>query len=122
MSYAMLYDVPADAAMYRQVNAAIGDEKPKGLVVHLVLQADTGADLGSPAKGTRHGHFDGGPAGARELPPGDGGGPWRAAIRSARLVCQSLVHKPDRTGTTEVVTAEFARPRGKLLRMQEVEQ
>jgi hypothetical protein len=42
MSYAMLYDVPADEAMYRQVNAAIGDEKPKGLVVHLVLQADTG--------------------------------------------------------------------------------
>jgi len=42
MSYAMLYDVPADEAMYRQVNAAIGDEKPKGLVVHLVLQADAG--------------------------------------------------------------------------------
>jgi hypothetical protein len=42
MSYAMLYDVPADEEMYRQVNAAIGDEKPDGLVVHLVLQADTG--------------------------------------------------------------------------------
>jgi hypothetical protein len=42
MSYAMLYDVPADEGMYRQVNAAIGDEKPEGLVVHLVLQADTG--------------------------------------------------------------------------------
>jgi hypothetical protein len=42
MSYAMLYDVPADEEMYRQVNAAIGDEKPDGLVVHLVLQADSG--------------------------------------------------------------------------------
>ena len=30
MSYAMLYDVPADEAMYRQVNAAIGDEKREG--------------------------------------------------------------------------------------------
>jgi hypothetical protein len=42
MSYAMLYDVPADEEMYRRVNAAIGDEKPKGLVVHLVLQAEGG--------------------------------------------------------------------------------
>ena len=42
MSYAMLYDVPADEQMYRRVNAAIGDERPKGLVVHLVLQAEGG--------------------------------------------------------------------------------
>ena len=40
MSYAMLYDVPADEETYRRVNAAIGDEKPKGLIVHLVLQAE----------------------------------------------------------------------------------
>lgn len=42
MSYAMLYDVPADEKMYRQITAAIGDEKPQGLVVHLVLQAESG--------------------------------------------------------------------------------
>ena len=42
MSYALLYDVPADEEMYRRVNEAIGDEKPEGLVVHLVLQAESG--------------------------------------------------------------------------------
>ena len=42
MSYVMVYDVPADEKMYRQVTAAIGGEKPEGLVVHLVLQAETG--------------------------------------------------------------------------------
>jgi hypothetical protein len=42
MSYAMLYDVPADEKIYRQITAAIGDEKPEGLVVHLVLQAESG--------------------------------------------------------------------------------
>src|SRR5687767_12788789 len=40
--YAVLYDVPADEQMYRQVRAAIGDEQPKGLVVHLVVQAESG--------------------------------------------------------------------------------
>jgi hypothetical protein len=42
MSYAMLYDVPADERMYRRVKAAIGDEQPKGLIVHLVVQTDGG--------------------------------------------------------------------------------
>jgi hypothetical protein len=42
MSYALLYDVPADEQMYRQVRAAIGDEQPEGLVAHLVLQTDDG--------------------------------------------------------------------------------
>jgi hypothetical protein len=42
MSYALLYDVPADEQMYRQVKAAIGDEQPKGLVVHVVVQTDGG--------------------------------------------------------------------------------
>jgi hypothetical protein len=42
MSYAMLYDVPADEEMYRRVNKAIGDEMPEGLVVHLVLGAESG--------------------------------------------------------------------------------
>jgi hypothetical protein len=34
MSYALLYDVPADEQMYQRVKAAIGDEQPTGLVVH----------------------------------------------------------------------------------------
>jgi hypothetical protein len=42
MSYALVYDVPAAEEMYRQVKAAMGDEQPKGLVVHLVLQTDNG--------------------------------------------------------------------------------
>jgi hypothetical protein len=42
MSYGLLYDVPADAEMYRQVRAALGDEQPKGLVAHLVIEAEIG--------------------------------------------------------------------------------
>ncbi|MGH3045182.1 MAG: hypothetical protein ACRDM2_10660 [Gaiellaceae bacterium] len=42
MSYALLYDVPADEQMYRQVRVAIGDERPEGLVAHLVVQTDNG--------------------------------------------------------------------------------
>jgi hypothetical protein len=42
MSFALLYDVPADEEMYRQVKAAIGDEQPTGLVAHLVVHADGG--------------------------------------------------------------------------------
>lgn len=42
MSYALQYDVPATEQMYRQVKTAIGDEKPKGLVAHLVVQTDRG--------------------------------------------------------------------------------
>ncbi|MGH9185035.1 MAG: hypothetical protein ACRD0U_04335 [Acidimicrobiales bacterium] len=42
MSYALFYDVPADKEMYRHVKAAIGDEQPKRLVVHLVVQTDGG--------------------------------------------------------------------------------
>jgi hypothetical protein len=38
----LFYDVPADKEMYRQVRAAISDEQPKGLVAHLVVQADSG--------------------------------------------------------------------------------
>ena len=42
MSYALLYDVPADEEMYRRVKAAIGEEQPVGLVAHLVVRADEG--------------------------------------------------------------------------------
>jgi hypothetical protein len=40
--YALVYDVPADENMYRQVRAAIGDEQPKGLVAHLVVGVEGG--------------------------------------------------------------------------------
>ena len=42
MSYACVYDVPADEGFYRRVMAEIGDDQPKGLVVHLVLKRDHG--------------------------------------------------------------------------------
>lgn len=42
MSYALQYDVPADEGIYRQVQAAIGDDQPKGLVAQLVVQVDSG--------------------------------------------------------------------------------
>lgn len=42
MTYALQYDAPADVQMYRQVSAAIGDEQPKGLVAHLVLEVEGG--------------------------------------------------------------------------------
>jgi hypothetical protein len=42
MSYALQYDVPADEKMYRHVRAAIGDEQPKGLVAHLVVEVEGG--------------------------------------------------------------------------------
>ena len=42
MPYAFHYDVPADEQFYRRVRAEIGDEKPKGLVAHLVVKRDRG--------------------------------------------------------------------------------
>ena len=42
MSYALFYDVPADEAMYRQVQELVGVELPEGLVVHLVVQTEGG--------------------------------------------------------------------------------
>jgi hypothetical protein len=42
MAYAFSYRVPATEQMYRDVKEAIGDEQPKGLVVHLVVQAAGG--------------------------------------------------------------------------------
>lgn len=42
MSYACFYDVPADEQVYRRVKAEIGNEQPKGLVVHLVVKLDGG--------------------------------------------------------------------------------
>ena len=42
MSYACSYEVPADERMYRQVKAEIGEEEPKGLVLHLVVKSERG--------------------------------------------------------------------------------
>jgi hypothetical protein len=42
MSYAFYYDVPGTEELYRRVKAAIGDEPPKGLVMHLVAKHDGG--------------------------------------------------------------------------------
>jgi hypothetical protein len=42
MAYAFQYDVPADAQFYRRVAAEIGDERPKGVVAHLVVKCDGG--------------------------------------------------------------------------------
>lgn len=42
MSYAMSYDVPADEATFAKIKALIGDEPPKGLVVHLVVKTERG--------------------------------------------------------------------------------
>jgi hypothetical protein len=42
MAYALLYDVPANEQMYRQVRTAIGDEQPDGLVAHLVFKTEAG--------------------------------------------------------------------------------
>ena len=42
MTHACSYEVPASEQMYREVKQAIGDELPEGLVVHLVVQAESG--------------------------------------------------------------------------------
>ena len=42
LPYALSYDVPADEDMYRQVKARIGDEQPRGLIAHFIVQADRG--------------------------------------------------------------------------------
>ena len=42
MPYAFFYDVPANEGMYRQVKEAIGGGQPQGLVVHIVVQTESG--------------------------------------------------------------------------------
>ena len=42
MSYAFTYQVPATPQMYAEVKQAIGEQVPKGLVVHLVDQVEGG--------------------------------------------------------------------------------
>jgi hypothetical protein len=42
MTYALMYDVPADEQMYHRVKTAIGDQPADGLVARLVLKTDSG--------------------------------------------------------------------------------
>ena len=42
MAYADEYQGPADEALYREVQARIGDERPQGLLAHLVLGVEGG--------------------------------------------------------------------------------
>jgi hypothetical protein len=42
MTFAQVHDIPADEAIYRQISARIGEELPKGLIVHLALKTDAG--------------------------------------------------------------------------------
>jgi hypothetical protein len=42
MPYACSYEVPADEQLYRRVKSEIGEEAPKGLVVHLVVHSEGG--------------------------------------------------------------------------------
>ena len=42
MPYACFYDVPGGERMYAQVKAQIGEEQPKGLVLHLVVKREEG--------------------------------------------------------------------------------
>ena len=42
MPYALEFEVPGDEALYRRVKDAIGDERPAGLLVHLVVKTATG--------------------------------------------------------------------------------
>ena len=42
MAYAFVQDVPITPEVYRQLMAEIGDERPQGLVVHVVARTETG--------------------------------------------------------------------------------
>ena len=42
MSYVFQYDVPADEQFYRRVRSEIGEEQPKGLIVHMVVKGEGG--------------------------------------------------------------------------------
>ena len=42
MPYAFIQDVPANEHIYGQVRAKLGDDKPNGLVAHVVIKRDAG--------------------------------------------------------------------------------
>ncbi len=42
MLYAFTQDVPIDTAFYKRVTDALGDDPPKGLIVHLAVERSDG--------------------------------------------------------------------------------
>ncbi len=42
MPYAFYYDVPANEQIYRQVKAELGDARPEGLLLQLVVKREDG--------------------------------------------------------------------------------
>ncbi|HEX2784570.1 MAG TPA: hypothetical protein VHN36_13375 [Ilumatobacteraceae bacterium] len=42
MTYAFTQDVPIDAAFYRRITDGLGDDPPKGLIVHLAIERPEG--------------------------------------------------------------------------------
>ena len=42
MAYAYVQDVPINAALYKQIVDGLGDEPPRGLIVHLALERPEG--------------------------------------------------------------------------------
>lgn len=42
MGYAFTQDVPIDAALYERIIEGLGEEPPKGLIVHLALELPEG--------------------------------------------------------------------------------
>ena len=42
MTYAFSQDVPIDANFYKRITDALGDEAPKGLIVHLAMERAEG--------------------------------------------------------------------------------
>src|SRR4029450_9179431 len=99
MTYAFFYDVPGTEGMYQRIKPEIGQEPPKGLVLHLVTTNDGGLrhlnvwessedweryrqERVGPAggRGLAAAGSPGGPAGrggGAALPPGEGGAAGR---------------------------------------------
>ena len=42
MTYAFTQDVPIDADLYRLITDGLGDEPPKGLIIHLAIERPEG--------------------------------------------------------------------------------
>lgn len=42
MPYAVSYEVPGNEEIYAKVKSEIGNDRPQGLIVHLVVQRDAG--------------------------------------------------------------------------------
>lgn len=42
MTYAFTQDVPIDAGFYKRITDGLGDEPPKGLIVHLAIERPEG--------------------------------------------------------------------------------